>query len=333
MQSRPWRLRQNDFLVQQPWIKEHTLAADNTVVRPTPESSSRSLINQKLGMGGIAGSNVDQVQRCWKRCKTRSREKSFKLDRSDLVESSEHWAQVVWCATHGSRVKIKLVPPSTWIVNVPEKLDLFHDKYFPSRWKIRKECNVCDTASAFKSFNHPGIAPPLPTSCYFPFFSGRHLPHSPLAMMLSPPLRYHMISRDQLIEKSWSCWTTVGLVGGCSRSDVVWGTGEVGARPTQQPTPAFQWENSCSPSQLTIYFKLYQSKPTRFILIFMILYIIYLTIKTIDFACPPSPSSQSISNHINQNQPDGALCLCLCTMYIYSYLFTWSLSTFAHISI
>ena len=35
------------------------MAADNTVVRPTPESSSsRSLINQKLGRGGIAGSNV-----------------------------------------------------------------------------------------------------------------------------------------------------------------------------------------------------------------------------------------------------------------------------------
>ena len=92
----------------------------------------------------------------------------------------------------------------------------------------------------------------------------------------------------------------------------------VGARPTQQPTPAFQWENSCSPSQLTIYFKLYQSKPTRFILIFMILYIIYFTLKV---ACPPS--SQTVLNYINQNQLDGSLYLCFYTMYLYSHLYSY----------
>ena len=57
----------------------------------------------------------------------------------------------------------------------------------------------------------------------------------------------------------------------------------------------------CIPSHLTICFKLHQTKPTRFMLIFMILYIIkYLIFKFINVSCPPS--SQSISNYINQNQ-------------------------------
>ena len=125
-------------------------------------------------------------------------------------------------------------------------------------WKIKKECNVCDTAAASALQSLPSWqSSTSPTISFF------HLPHSPLAMVISPPLGYHMISRDGGEKKGWCSTTTVGLVEGCSRWEVVWGTGEGGARPARQPAPAFQWENSCSPSQLTIYFKLYQSKPTR----------------------------------------------------------------------
>lgn len=69
MQSGPWRLCQNHFLVQQEleWIKEHTLAADKTgAVRRTP-GTSRRLTNQKLGIRGQGrtriGVNSEQVEK------------------------------------------------------------------------------------------------------------------------------------------------------------------------------------------------------------------------------------------------------------------------------
>ena len=129
-------------------------------------------------------------------------------------------------------------------MDVPEKLDLFHDKYFPPVVERAEKTAMCVTLQQVHSnLYHPSIAqlppqePPHAPPDISPIF---HLPHSPLAMVISPPLGYHMISRDRGEKKVCCSTTTVGLVStidGCSRSDVVQGTASsvCGARPTTNP--------------------------------------------------------------------------------------------------
>ena len=148
-------------------------------------------------------------------------EKSSKLESwsSDLVESTEqherHMGAVVG--------KNKTGPiHCQWIVDVPEKLDLFHDKYFPPRWKIRKEWNVCDTASALKSL--PSLHSSTPhkcPSCHFPPFFGAFSALTPFTPghddLSSPPRLPHDLPRWGLEKVGAALRRRSGRSVGCSR--------------------------------------------------------------------------------------------------------------------
>ena len=171
--------------------------------------------------------------------------------------------------------KNKTGPIPQWIVDVPEKLDLFHDKYFPPVERSEKS-EMCVTRQVHSNLFHPSIAQPphmhllLFPNLFLHFFSAL-TPFTPGHVDLSSPPSATTWSPE--IGKSWSCsTTTVGLVGWwvvhgwrwCEELRLV-GSGRA---PNTQAAPAFHWENSSSPS---------------------------------------NPPSQSISNCINQNQQDAAL--------------------------
>ena len=142
---------------------------------------------------------------------------------------------------------------------------------------------MCVTLQVHSNLYHPCIAQPptnaLPAIFHLFLALFLHLPHSPLAMMISPPLLgYHMISRD----------------GGWKKLELLFDDGRVGrwvvhGRRWCEELSGWWWVSGSAlvPNKprhsnrkipprpqppLTIYFKLYQSKPTRCRFVFMFIF-------------------------------------------------------------
>ena len=220
--------QQNSKREHMRWIKDHTLAPPyKTVTLPgwplwliSPE------VDMSHGGTGKQGQRDEKVQN-WK----------------------DHlWR--VWWATHGGEKSnwSQLERSARKIGPVPRQ------NYFPSRWRIGKKLHCfCDTARAFKSL--PSKHTWLTTFFALLLFNSINLPHGPLeAIMISPPpstglphhpqkeaRRKNFLLTTRLLCKHVGRWRARWLVSN-------WRLAR--STPTQRASPAFHWENSCSPSFL-----------------------------------------------------------------------------------
>ena len=133
-------------------------------------------------------------------------------------------------------------------------MDLFLNKYFPPVERSETSAMCVTLQQVHLNLYHPCIAdhhPPSPPNS--PFSDTRHLPHSLLAMILSPLLRlppHHLKERFRKLCSRRRSVVVAAVAHGRPSTGISWWSGGAGGK--EQPDPAFQWENSCSPSLHTI---------------------------------------------------------------------------------
>ena len=156
-------------------IKEHTL------IRQSGERSQAGSTGWWLGVRWEPGSKMAKSDPKPEEGKVRNWNKSSEQS-------------VWWRVKNETGPHLNLPPQCTGA----RKIGPVPQQVLSPRWKIRKECNVCDTASAFKSFNHPGIAPyPPPSPLLFPLFLLEALtPFTPGHDALSSPRLPHDLPRS-----------------------------------------------------------------------------------------------------------------------------------------
>ena len=208
------------------WIKDHTLAAaDKTVSLPgwplwliSPE------VDMSHGGTGKQGQRDEKVQN-WK----------------------DHlWR--VWWATHGGEKSnwSQLERSARKIGPVPRQ------NYFPSRWRIGKVTLLLRHCTCIQIFS---IQAYLTDHLALLWFNSINLPHGPLeAIMISPPPSTRLPHHPQREDRRKNFLLTTRLlcrhVGRWRARWLVSNWRLARSTPTQRASPAFHWENSCSPSFL-----------------------------------------------------------------------------------
>ena len=154
----------------------------------------------------------------------------------------------VWWATHGGEKSnwSQLERSARKIGPVPRQ------NYFPSRWRIEKVALLLRHCTCIQIFS---IQAYLTDHLALLLFNSINLPHGPLeAIMISPPPSTRLPHHPQKEDRRKNFLLTTRLL--CThvgRSRARWLVSNwrlARSTPTQRASPAFHWENSCSPSFL-----------------------------------------------------------------------------------